>query len=74
MQATPIEDLRTRLVQLSGRYPEISERSGVSYSWLSKFARGERGTRASFGTISKLQAALDGLDEQEKKGIGAHGK
>lgn len=65
-----VSDIRSRLVQFQGRYPEIARVHGFSYSWLSKFARGDRGARPSFETVSKLKAALEKL-EAERDAVAA---
>lgn len=53
---------RSRLQRFQGRYPEIAERFGLSYSTLSKFANGERGKRPSFDFITTVRTALDELE------------
>lgn len=60
-----IHATRNRLRQFKGRYPVICERSGLQYSWLTKFARGVRGKRPSFESITRLQIALDGLEAED---------
>ena len=62
MQNIPVSTVRRRLITFKGRYPSICERSGLGYSWLSKFARGTRGKRPSYETINRLIATLDELD------------
>lgn len=62
-----ISDTRARLQKFAGRYPEIAERCGRSYSWLSKFARGARGKRVSFAGIEALTAVLDQLEGEQGK-------
>jgi transcriptional regulator with XRE-family HTH domain len=57
-----VTSIRGRLVRFSGRYPEIAARTGLSYSWISKFARGDRGKRPSFDLIHRLQGALDEIE------------
>ena len=64
MSESAIVNVRVRLVAYKGRYPEICAKTGLSYSWLSKFSRAERGTRPSFDVISKLLSALDELELQ----------
>ena len=65
MSDIAIASTRARLLRFKGRYPEICSRSGLRYSWLSKFARGARGIRPSFELITKLQAVLDALEADE---------
>jgi len=62
MSVDVIESIRARVNSFSGSYQEIASKAGVSYSWLSKFARGTRGKRAEFDVISRLQRALDELE------------
>lgn len=61
-----IPSIRSRLHRFKGKYPDICERAGLQYSWLSKFASGERGVRPSFGLITKLTIALDELEAAER--------
>lgn len=63
MTENVIELTRLRLIGHRGRYREISNRCGFSYSWLSKFARGERGFRPSYDLINRLQDELDKMDD-----------
>ncbi len=57
-----ISATRSRLLSYVGRYPEVSEKSGLSYSYISKFARGDRGDRPSLDAIQKLVSALDQME------------
>lgn len=41
MEHPSVTAARSRLNDLKGRWPEIAAASGVSYSWLQKFARAE---------------------------------
>jgi transcriptional regulator with XRE-family HTH domain len=66
MSSTEIDSVRARLTRFRGRYPELCERSGLGYSWLSKFAQGRRGQRPSFELITKLQNALAELEAEER--------
>lgn len=65
MPTITIPTLRERLRRFTGRYPEICERSGLRYSWLSKFANGHRGKRPSFELITRLAAVLDELEAEQ---------
>jgi hypothetical protein len=66
MSDTAIESIRTRLRRFQGKYPEICTRfPDLQYSWLSKFACGERGKRPSFDLMTKLTDALDQLELEE---------
>ncbi|MCK9988885.1 MAG: hypothetical protein AzoDbin1_05357 [Azoarcus sp.] len=60
--------LRERLEAHRGYWRGIAERSGLSYSWLSQFARGVI-RRPAAATLLKLQAHLP--DETEDGGDGA---
>lgn len=64
MSDDSISGCRDRLQQFKGRWPEICQRSGLGYSWLSKFARSERGRRPSFDLITRLQGALDEMEAE----------
>lgn len=65
MAIPTVEEVRTRLIAFKGRYPEVCERSGLDYSWLSKFASGERGKRPSFDLITQLDAQLTTMEAEE---------
>lgn len=60
-----IASTRVRLRRFKGRFPEICQRSGLGYSWVSKFSSGERGANPSFDHITRLQKALDALEARE---------
>lgn len=49
---------REKLAAVRGHWNEVQQAAGVSYSWLTKFARGE----ISNPTIHTLQAVSDGCD------------
>lgn len=66
MSDTTVESIRERLQKRQGSYPSIAESAGISYSWLQKFANGERGKRPTFNLIAKLVAELDALDAAEQ--------
>jgi len=65
MSDDPIASIRTRLHRFKGKYPDICSRYDLQYSWLSKFASGERGARPSFELITKLEAALTEMEAVE---------
>lgn len=65
METPSIDDIRARLGRFQGRYPDVCARSGLTYSWVSKFASGERGKRPSFGQISRLTAVLAEMEAEE---------
>jgi hypothetical protein len=54
---------RERLMKYKGDYPAFCERTGLNYSWVGKFARGDRGKATSANQLKKLLTALD-QDEQ----------
>jgi hypothetical protein len=66
-------ELRSRLQdhqdETSKSLRQIAQDFDLGYSWLSKFARGERCTRPSFELITRLQVALD-----RAQGAGAEGR
>lgn len=62
-----IDRTRRRLRRFSGQYRVVSDESGLGYSWVSKFASGERGKRPSFDLITRLIAALDKLEAQTSR-------
>jgi hypothetical protein len=66
MPTPTVETVRARLVAFKGRYPEICEQSGLDYSWLSKFASGERGKRPSFDLIVQLDRQLTAMEAAER--------
>jgi len=72
MHDSTIANLRIRLCKFSGCYPAIADRFGFSYSWLGKFARGDRGKRPSFDLIEKLQAALAALEHEARASEPTH--
>lgn len=55
MEHPTVTAARERLNELKGRWPEIADASGVSYSWLQKFARAE----ITNPTIDTLQAVVN---------------
>lgn len=63
----PIESTRERLLKHKGEFPAISKKAAVSYSWLSKFSRGDRGQRPGFDQMTKLTAALDELEAAQQQ-------
>lgn len=60
MKAQPKPDLDTEvhdlLAQRVGSWPAVSERAGVSYSWLSKFYNGHI-PNPGVATLKKIRAA-----------------
>lgn len=63
MQNTPFDDLRARLKKHKGRFPEIAQRSGLSYSLICKLAQGIR-ANPTFDTVHALLPVLDELDAE----------
>lgn len=64
MDKTSTEFVRTRLRRHRGHYPEVSRRAGLGYSWVMKFANGDRGKRPSFDSIQRLTRTLDVMDAE----------
>ncbi|HET6631552.1 MAG TPA: hypothetical protein VFG73_02435 [Rhodanobacteraceae bacterium] len=60
----PVAEARTRLLRQKGRFPRIAELSGLSTSWISKFANAKRGKRPEYSTITKLTGALAALEAE----------
>lgn len=58
-----IEKLRADAAAVKGRFPELANKSGLSYSWLCKFAAG-RQLNPTMTSIEKLSAALAQMSEQ----------
>jgi len=54
--------IRTKLEERRGDWAEISRRSGVSHSWLSKFVN-HRIPNPGLRTLEKLQAVLPVADD-----------
>jgi transcriptional regulator with XRE-family HTH domain len=52
-----IEKLRADATAVKGRFPELAAKSGLSYSWLCKFAAG-RQLNPTMTSVEKLSAAL----------------
>ena len=59
---------RSRLQALNGRYREVSEISGLSLSYVSKFARGEKGDDPKQSTLQRLNEAIDRLEADKLEG------
>lgn len=56
---TIIDDTRAALVEQRGNFRQLAAASGLSVSWLSKFANGRRGERVSYETLQALRKALE---------------
>lgn len=62
---TNLDQIVLRLLQArKGEWQAVAASSGVSYSWLSKFANGHI-DNPGFGTLTKLHDALTKADAQE---------
>lgn len=51
------ESLLVQLRERKGQWPSVAERTGVSYSWITKFAQG-RIPNPGVATLRKLAAGL----------------
>ena len=58
MEHPAVVNARELLDRCRGHWPVVEKRSGVSYSWLSKFARGEIANPG----VDTLQAVRDACD------------
>jgi len=68
MPASAIPALRNRLRRLQGQYPEFIRRSGISRSWVSKFANGKLGKRPGFELMNRLLTTLDAMERESAGG------
>lgn len=59
-----MHQIRDRLNACKGNFPGIAAMSGLSYSWLCKFAAGVQ-TNPTFASLEKLERALDELQVQQ---------
>lgn len=64
MNNTIDRDVLAMLEKRRGDWKAVAEASGVSYSWLSKFANGHIGN-PGLTTLKKLQAALQSPAEKQ---------
>lgn len=64
MPDATIKHVRQRLYRFRGRYREVCRRARLTYSWVSKFATGERGQRPSFDLMNRLLTALDAMERE----------
>lgn len=54
--------VRQGLERTKGRWPEVAERSGVSYSWISKYGAGTYNeTNVGYFTLKRVADALRDL-------------
>jgi len=61
MNASIVIAARNRLNKQRGQWLMLTTNSGISYSWLSKFARGHI-TNPRVGTLDRLTASLDEVE------------
>lgn len=59
-----IFEMRERLLSMRGRYGAVAEKSGLSVSWLSKFATGVKDD-PKLKTLVALDSALDEMERSE---------
>lgn len=64
--------LRADLLNQRGNYHRISRESGLSYSWLCKFAQGRR-VNPTITTITKLRSALALIGDPELASANSEG-
>lgn len=65
MTAGIILETRARVRARKGQYRELAALTDLSESYISKFARGDRGDNPRLDTIDKLTDALDKLEKTE---------
>lgn len=53
-----VDATRAKLLAIRGHWPEVGKASGVSYSWLQKFAAG----KITNPTVDTLQSVAHGCD------------
>lgn len=68
MQINLDRDVLTKLEARRGDWQSIARTSGVSYSWLSKFANGHIGN-PGYSTLKKLMEALNTDAESAKQEV-----
>lgn len=57
-----ITEVREGLERTKGRWPEVADKSGVSYSWISKCGAGKYDeTNVGYRTLKKVADALRAL-------------
>lgn len=60
MEHVDTDALKARLIQQKGKWRAISDKSGMSYSWLSQFAN-DRIPNPGVRSLKQLEAALDAV-------------
>jgi hypothetical protein len=63
MPDVAMQQIRHRLSCFRGRYREICVRGRLTYSWLTKFATGER-PRPGFELMDRLLTTLDAMERE----------
>lgn len=66
MTTSLVTDARKRLRVFQGQYPAISRSTGLSYSWLTKFAQGKM-TNPTLRNLGPLLDALDSMEAEQAK-------
>lgn len=65
MTAGIILETRARVRAHKGRYRELAALTDLSESYISKFARGERGDNPRMDTLDRLTGALDEIEKSK---------
>ncbi len=65
MDSPLIRTTRSRLRRFRGHYRTVSERAGLTYSWVSKFATGEVGARPRYDLLDSLLTTLDAMERED---------
>lgn len=60
-----IEAIRVQLMGVKGHYPKIAQISGLSYSWLCKFAQGSQ-RNPTLKSIDALRKAIDAFAQTDR--------
>lgn len=64
--SSDVERARRRLRKFRGRYKEVARRSRLGYSWVSKFAVREIGTRPGYAYLTRLLKTLGEMEAEAK--------
>ena len=65
-----IESLRAALIARRGAFGDVARASGLSYSWVCKFATGAR-RNPTIASIQRLRCALDQIPPADADDAGA---
>lgn len=65
-----IESLRAALIARRGAFGDVARASGLSYSWVCKFATGAR-RNPTVASIQRLQRAIDQIPPTDADDAGA---